>query len=104
MSLATAEFKSHDGDGVVFYDTVTMYVYPVRFSDEDAAWHFAMWLEKETGEPVNGQNDSLYIWFERYYDELLRDDKGNTSADPWVWERHDGQWRHLRKRHKSVRA
>lgn len=54
---------------VVFYDSVTMYVYPVVFEDEEEAEKFAAWVFDKYGVPFNGLDGNHYAVYERYYKE-----------------------------------
>lgn len=80
MSLRLARFDELDnsllGIGralnrkVVFYDSTTMYVYPIVFEDEEEAEKFAQWvIDQCGGVPFNGLSDGHYELHEQYCKE-----------------------------------
>jgi hypothetical protein len=65
VSLARAEFLSEDGDYVVLYDTVTMYVYPVAF-DDDEVDPFLEWWKSNHSVTFNGYEGDHYTEYETW--------------------------------------
>ena len=70
MALAQGDFISdRDRDGIVLYDTVTMYVYPIVFSDETAVELFLTWFDTRYGVAFNGYTGSHFRAYERWWKE-----------------------------------
>lgn len=70
MVLRSAKFESkQDRSGVVAYDSVTMYVYPIVFKDEEELQRFSEWVQTEYVVPLNGYSADHYSLYETWVDE-----------------------------------